>query len=116
MTRRFDKLAAALLASAALAGAGGALAQQLTAPPPAYEPPSPADDKYVAPRVGQAYLQALAKLPDWNGYWVSNRFKGLRAYCATCANFRLAPDTAPAAAQFRESPAPSCCTDNWHNR
>ena len=115
MTRGFDRLVAVTFAAAALMGAGGgagsALAQQLTAPPPPYAQPSPADDKYVAPRVGQAYLQALAKLPDWNGYWVSNRFQGLRAYCATCADFRLAPDTAAADSAGRNPSFPAGSKD-----
>ncbi|HTK34722.1 MAG TPA: hypothetical protein VL358_05465 [Caulobacteraceae bacterium] len=110
MTPHFGRLATAVVV-AVLHGPAAGLAQQLTPPPPPYEPASPADDKYVAPKIGQAYLQALAKLPDWNGMWVGNRFKGLTAYCATCADFRLAPDPAPADAVGRNPNFPAGSKD-----
>jgi hypothetical protein len=91
-----------LLAAAAVAAAPfAALAQQAavnpgqTAGAHEYRPPQPGEDRYVAPRVSKEYLDAMAKLPDWNGMWAGDRFHGMRAYCATCADFYTAPDTAP---------------------
>jgi hypothetical protein len=107
-------LVAACLAAPALAFAP-ALAQVPTAGQTAgareYRPPSPADDQYKAPRIGKAYLDALAKLPDFNGMWAGDRFKGLRAYCATCADFRLAPDPAPADSVGRNPSFPAGSKD-----
>jgi len=89
-------LAFAAAAAMALAGAGAAQDANPARTPGgrSYQPPQPSDDTYVAPRIGKAYLDALAKLPDFNGMWSGDRFPGLRAYCATCANFYLAPDPA----------------------
>jgi hypothetical protein len=108
-------LVAACLAAPALAF-GPALAQGTTAAGQTagsreYQPPSPADDQYKAPRISKAYLDALAKLPDFNGMWAGDRFKGLRAYCATCADFRLAPDPAPADSAGRNPSFPAGSKD-----
>ncbi len=109
------RVAGTVIALAIVSMPMAALAQQGAVGAPAgareYQPPSPGDDRYVAPRVPQAYLAALAKLPDWNGMWVGDRFKGLRAYCATCADFRLAPDPAPADAVGRNPNFPAGSKD-----
>jgi hypothetical protein len=76
--------------------AGGASAQQAREMPP----PSPADDAFRPPRVAADYRDALARLPDWNGFWQGDRVKGL-GLCADCSNFYLAPDPAPADAVGR---------------
>ena len=106
MTARSTLLAAAALASLAAAPLA-ALAQAA----PEYQPPSPADDRYVAPRISAEYLAALARLPDWNGQWMGDRFKGLRAFCATCADFHLEPDPAPADSAGRNPSFPAGSKD-----
>ena len=56
-------------------------------------PSSPADDAYLAPRIAKDYVQALAKLPDWNGFWQGDRVNGLQL-CFDCAHFYRATDPA----------------------
>src|SRR5688572_4056485 len=41
------------------------------------EPPRGRTD-YVAPRIGKDQLDALAKLPDWNGTWIQQAAPKLR--------------------------------------
>jgi hypothetical protein len=89
----------------ALAAPAAAAAQ---APPPMfpYQPPSPADDRYVAPRIPKAGLDVLARLPNFDGMWSGDRYPGLRVFCATCADFYAAPDPAPADAVGRNPSFP----------
>lgn len=102
-----SNLFAVAVAAALLAAPLAVLAQAA----PEYQPPSPADDRYTPPRIGADYLAALAKLPDWNGMWAGDRFRGLRAYCATCADFHLEPDPAPADSAGRNPSFPAGSKD-----